>query len=275
MKKLFLTAIVCISLCLSACSSETENAQSDVLSASGNSVTVQSKADRESALHDSEKTVYSPDSPDFADFTETVMSDTDYESDGNYEPDVSNGSMRNFVAHLPETAELGVINVNNVDIDISGITLREFLDMSGLKHCIYANTDLQFADYEFVSGMYGIQSDESDPFSFDSLMSIEIMDIYGHIVDGDVDVMNDDCEYIVKGVCTSDFFMGNDFDVIFYGNIKCGMTIDDIYAALGGEAFAKEEDFYADDCIYLCTDKQVLVILPRSGVADKIMLLNW
>lgn len=271
MKRLFLAAIVCFSLCLSACSSNTEDTQSDVLSADAAAAQVGNTVETTAVLSETDN---------FAAFTglDVTEGDTGFSDNREFVSDYTAGrggfGGRNFVAHLPETAELGVINVNNVDIDISGITLREFLDASGLKHCTYAQTDLQFADYEFVSGMYGIQSDENDPFSFDSLMSVEIIDNDGKVVDNSADVMSDNRDYIVKGVCASDFFMNGDFDVIFYNNIKCGMTIDDIYEALGGEEFAKEEDFYADDCLYLCNDRVILVILPKHGIADKIMLVK-
>lgn len=273
MKKVCLIAAMCFSICLTACGVDVEEAQFDVLSASDNTVT---------ELMPEQTTAVSSEKADIAALTGLEVSQNnsraDVFNDKTLVPscvsNLENDAARKFIVNLPTAAELSNIKVNNADIDISDITLDDFLEQSGLERCIYGTTDLQFADYEFISGMYGTRSDKDDPFSFDSMISVEIVDSDGNLVSNNEKIIDDNHENIVKGVYASDFFMNGDFDITFYGGIKCGMSLDDVYAALGSEGFINGEALDHSEFHYFCNGCQVLIIMPEDGVVDEIMLLN-
>lgn len=261
MKKSILTAIACFSICLTACGSEPEAVDTDVLSASNVTLGVQTQTDAsvltlsESSESNTENNIFNDKGLVPGDFA-----------------DLDGESAALYLINLPSEAGLSKVSINGTDVDIQDITLGDMLETAGLTQCIYASTDLQLADYEFVSGMYGKLADKTDIFSFGSLLSIEIVDDDGNLVYGNSDIDSSSCA--VKGIYTSDFFMQDDFDVVFYGGIKCGMPIEEAYTSLEDEGFIFGKSLDHSEGHHYCNGRQVMIIRQKDGIVDDIMLLN-
>lgn len=296
MKKVFLAIAMCFSICLTACVNVSTETEPDILSALDVKTSVQ--AQTVSTL--SEKAAKRE--------TSSITFDTGLIP--GCVKDLDSEFAQKFVINLSETAELSKVTVNNADIDIANITLGEMLEQSGLERCLYGSTDLQLADYKFASDMYCIQSNLkrsmqssvalqlaeckfvsdtyhiplnvkkrnrailSDLFLFDSRLSIEIVDENGNLVKNSDGVTDNNLDCAVKGVYASNAFTNDDFEAVFYGGVKCGMELDDAYACLDGEGYINGEAIDRSELHYFCNSRQVLIIMPKDGIVDGIMLLN-
>lgn len=265
MKKNFLATAICFSICMTACS--------------GESVSTDNLSEPDTVVITVNQEQFQTEN-DIAVLTglEITSNETEVNSFGEKGlvpgefTDTNNDVAVKYIINVPD-AELSKVNINNVDVDIQDITLGEMLEATGLTHCVYGSTDLQLADYVFTSDMYGVLADETNLFSFGSLMSIEIIDDDGNLVHGETDIDSNLCA--VKGIYTSDFFIQDDFDVVYYNGVKCGMPIEDAYALLGSEGFKQGESIDHTEAHYFCNNRQVLIIKPtRDGIVDDIMLLN-
>lgn len=174
--------------------------------------------------------------------------------------------------NMSAEADLSKVIINNTEVDIANVTLQNVLDDTGIKHCFYGTTSLMASDFDFVSGMFGIQENENDISSFGGTsVSIEVVDANGAIVEPADLNKSLFGEYRVKGVHSSLFFTRDDFEVIYYGGIKCGMPEADVLEILGeGEANGRKH-FYSNG-------KQTLVIEfdweDNELVVDEISLIN-
>lgn len=174
--------------------------------------------------------------------------------------------------NVPAETDFGVVIINDVEVSTINTNLQTILDNTGIRHCSFGTTDLTFGDCSFTSGMFGIQKDENDITSFEGTsVSIEVLDTNGNIVSAtDLDE-NLFGEYQVKGIHISDFFTQEDFEVIFYGNIKCGMEEDELINLIGSGYV--EEDVFGKTYIYN-NGMQTLVVKTEEDVVDEITLLN-
>lgn len=235
MKKVFLTAIMCFLISFTACSNA--NSKSD------------SMATQETDLSE---TVFDKSAPADTYFPEYTASDINI--------------VPSCIVNLSADAELAKVTLNNIEVDIETVVLRDILNATGLDCCDYGTTDLQLEDFVFTSGMYGVQADKTDMFSFGTTVGIEVVDENGSIVYNDSNIDKNLCN--VKGVHISDFFVSDDFEVIFYGGIKCGITDIEVYDILGSEGQVSGKQHMYNN------GKQTIVVEIEDGCVNEITLLN-
>lgn len=171
-------------------------------------------------------------------------------------------------ANISDEIDLSMVTINGVEINISDITLSSLLETASITHHPVGTTSLDVNNYNFISGMFGVQSVENDISSFDgTLVSIEVVDENNNVITPvklDSEKFN---TYKVVGVHSSDFFTHEDFEVIYYGGIKVGMAKTDLVAALGDGIVINDEIIYKNT-------KNTMIIELKAGNIDEITLLN-
>lgn len=148
-------------------------------------------------------------------------------------------------ANISDEIDLSKVTINGAEVSISDISLSDMLSATKIKHCIYGSTSIDVDNYNFFSGMFGLQTDETDITSFEGTMvSIEVVDEKNNVVSQpDLDE-KDFGAYKVVGVHTSDFFTHDDFSVSYYGGITTGMAKADLVDILGDGIIINDEIIY-------------------------------
>ena len=167
---------------------------------------------------------------------------------------------------IPEGMDFSKVTVNGVEVDVSNITLGDFLTQTGLTRNPVGTTSLS-SKYIFESGMYGIRDEgKSNEYGYDFMdgtqLSIEVIDENGEIVfynDVEEEELNN-CR--IKGFHISEFWLKDDFDVVFCGGIKPLMPKDDFISLMG------EGERLGDNRVY---SNENFTLIVETGVEDG----NW
>lgn len=175
--------------------------------------------------------------------------------------------------NVPAEMDLSIVTINGVEVSTVDTTLQAVLDSTGITHCPWGATNFTSDRYDFISGMFGIQTDANDISSFEGTsVSIEVVDAEGNLVRGGELDSKLFGEYQVKGVHISDFFTKEDFEVLFYGGVKCNMTEEEAKSILG-DGTLYDEDAFGKTYVYN-NGVQTLLVEIEDGVVDEITLLN-
>lgn len=175
--------------------------------------------------------------------------------------------------NIPAEMDLSIVTINGVEVNTLDTTLQTVLDSAGITHCPWGSTNLTSSRYDFISGMFGVQTDASDISSFEGTsVSIEVVDADGNLVRGGELDSKLFGEYQVKGIHISDFFTKDDFEVLFYGGVKCGMAEEEVMASLSGGTLY-DEDAFGKTYVYN-NGVQTMLVVIEDGVVDEITLLN-
>lgn len=175
--------------------------------------------------------------------------------------------------NVPAETDFSLVTINGVEVNTLDTNLQAILDSTGITHCPFGTTSVTFGDIDFVSGMFGIQKDESDISSFGGTnVSIEVLDSNGEVVEPSELDSNLFGEYRVKAIHTSEFFTEDDFEVLYFGGIKCNMPEEDVKAILG-EGVVFDDDPFGKTYAYN-NGVQTLLVEIEDGVVDGIVLIN-
>lgn len=175
--------------------------------------------------------------------------------------------------NVPAETDFSLVTINGVEVNTLDTNLQAILDSAGITHCPWGSTNLTSSRYDFISGMFGVQTDASDISSFEGTsVSIEVVDADGNLVRGGELDSKLFGEYQVKGIHISDFFTKDDFEVLFYGGVKCGMAEEEVMASLSGGTLY-DEDAFGKTYVYN-NGVQTMLVVIEDGVVDEITLLN-
>lgn len=217
---------------------------------------------------ETEKAQTAPEAEETQPAPETHTTERESEQVKNGNENKDNVLVPDIEVNVSSDIDFSIVKINNIDVNIQGTTLKDVLDSTGIKRCPYGTTSLSKTNYKFMSGMFGIQTDENDITSFEGTqVSIEVIDKDGNLILQSDQTPSEYDKYTVKGIHISDFFTKDDFEVVFCKGIKVGMSKSDITDILGKETVVDNRAVYNNG-------SQTLIIEYEMGEVDEITLLN-
>lgn len=175
----------------------------------------------------------------------------------------------NVESNVSDRVNLSELTINNVNISLDNDTLlSEILLSTSITYCPYNNTTVLDKDFTFVGGMFGIQNDINDKYSFsDTQLSVEVTDENNNIVSYAALDENKFSLYKVVGIRSSDYYVSDDYEVAFCKGVKVGTTKEELVEKLG------EGTVVNDMTIYRNTS-HTMVVEFKNDIIKQITLLN-
>lgn len=201
-------------------------------------------------------------------FCATFTSEDDPVSDSEYTlvPCVS--------VNVSPDVDLSHVTINNVEIDMSDITLAEALELTGLTHVPFGSAGITAEDFYFESDMFGIRYGETNDMSVDfegTIVCIEVLDEQGALMENDTLDENSYDKYKVKAIDCDNFWTRDDFEIIYGNGIKSGMPKDDFISLMG------EGEELSDYAAYNNGKNTLLVKYDTEDgvdVVDEVIIFN-
>lgn len=141
------------------------------------------------------------------------------------------------------------VSLNKLTVDGIETTIPCSIESTGLTRCSFANSNIQ-TSYEFSGWGYGIQSDEEDPLSYDSIIFFQV----------------NEANTQVLGARISSSFVNNNTPSYSVGGIRVGMSEADVIGLYGSGKEHAGNYFYKND-------SGVLIVEYENSVVESVTYL--
>lgn len=221
---------------------------------------------------------------------ESTTSTTESESSSEEESDEEDKYVRGEEVLVPEcpvntNLALGDMTINNVNVAFTDMKLTDLLSTTATEHNAFSSCNDSIGDYMFTGVMFGVAGEPDPEYSgmtvtidgveydggsfptFGTTYAVEVLGTDGVVVYDDEFDINKAGEYTVKAIHSSEFFLEEDFDVLFCNGLKAGMTQDEAFALLGEPFLYEEDDFWGNEYLYN-NGTHTLSLLVESDTDD-------
>ena len=162
--------------------------------------------------------------------------------------------------------------VTEQDFDIYYMPYLDFMNLCEFKEDEFATKEIISNDFQFAGTALGkpAMNEDDNTETFGSLIFIETYERNIKEIVKDAHNCNTKVNLVIKAICFSSDYLADDYEIVFFGNIRLGDKRNDVEKKIG-KGTPKQGN---GDVVYYKTSKTTFIITYDSNTVDTVIIIN-